>query len=250
MAFGSAPQGSFPSLLPLVSAAAISAAGVLSPLSAAVAGVTITSYGHSALMIKGGGVSVLLNPFKAVGCAAGLTEPRLGADLILVSSRLKDEGADVASGRLLSKPGSYKLAGLNIEGVASPHDRLGGRRFGQSTLWRWTQAGLEFAHLGGTAGPLSPAHQVLLGRPDVLIIGVGGGAKVFTGQEAAEVVRELQPRRVIPVQYNRGNASDHCDQGPLDPFLGAMAGTKVVRSGRSISIGSGLGDATVINVLR
>ena len=30
-------------------------------------GVTIKSYGHSALLIKGGGQSVLINPFKAVG---------------------------------------------------------------------------------------------------------------------------------------------------------------------------------------
>ena len=35
-------------------------------------GVTITSYGHSALLISGGGASVLVNPFKAVACAAGL----------------------------------------------------------------------------------------------------------------------------------------------------------------------------------
>ena len=35
-------------------------------------GVTITSYGHSAVLVQGGGKRVLLNPFKAVGCAAGL----------------------------------------------------------------------------------------------------------------------------------------------------------------------------------
>ena len=35
-------------------------------------GVSITSYGHSALLIQGGGASVLVNPFKAVACAAGL----------------------------------------------------------------------------------------------------------------------------------------------------------------------------------
>lgn len=32
---------------------------------------------------------------------------------------------------------------------------------------------------------------MLLGRPDVLIIGVGGGAKVYDGTEAAAVVKEL-----------------------------------------------------------
>ena len=92
-------------------------------------GVTISSYGHSALLIQGGGATVLLNPFKAVGCAAGLAEPRVSANVILASSRLMDEGAAVASGTMLSAPGSYRLAGLRIEGIAVAHDRFGGRRF-------------------------------------------------------------------------------------------------------------------------
>ena len=47
------------------------------------------------------------------------------------------------------------------------------------------------AHLGGTAAtPM--ADRVLLGHPDILIIGVGGGAKV-PAREAAEVVRDLNP---------------------------------------------------------
>jgi hypothetical protein len=126
----------------------LAATAVALPLAAnADTGVTITSYGHSALLIQGGGASVLLNPFKAVGCAAGLAEPRVTANVILASSRLLDEGAPVASGRLLSSPGSYRVAGLKIEGISAPHDRFGGRRFGQSTLWRWKQGGLEFAHL-------------------------------------------------------------------------------------------------------
>ncbi|MCS5697684.1 MBL fold metallo-hydrolase [Cyanobium sp. FGCU-52] len=213
-------------------------------------GVTITSYGHSALLIQGGGARVLLNPFRAVGCAAGLAEPRVSADVILASSTLRDEGADVASGRMLVKPGSYRVAGLQIEGIAAPHDRVGGKRFGLSTLWRWKQGGLDFAHLGGTAGRISPSDKVLLGRPDVLIIGVGGGAKVYTGKEAAEVVRELQPRRVIPVQYRSAPPSEGCDVGSAEPFLQAMAGTTVRRSGRSLSLVPPLGDSMVIELMR
>ncbi len=216
----------------------------------AAGGVSITSYGHSALLIRGGGATVLLNPFKAVGCAAGLPEPRVSADVILASSRLLDEGAPVATGRFLVSPGSYRVAGLRIEGFAAPHDRLGGRRFGMATLWRWKQGGLEIAHLGGTAAPLKPEDRVLLGKPDVLIIGVGGGAKVYTGAEAAEVVRELQPRRVIPVQYVSGTTPASCDQGSVKPFLDAMPGTPVQRPGRTVTLGAPLSDATQILVLR
>ncbi|MFM7732708.1 MAG: MBL fold metallo-hydrolase [Cyanobium sp.] len=224
------------------------AASALAPAAVA-GGASITYYGHSAVLIRGGGATVLLNPFQAVGCAAGLSEPRVSADVMLASSRLKDEGAPVASGRMLVQPGSYQVAGLRIEGIGVPHDRLGGRRFGRSTVWRWKQGGLEFAHLGGTAGSLSAADRVLLGRPDVLILGVGGGAKVYTGSEAAQVVRELQPRRVIPVQYG-GRAAAGCDQGSAQPFLEAMAGTKVNRPGRSLSLTPPLGDSTVIELMR
>ncbi|QPN67895.1 MBL fold metallo-hydrolase [Synechococcus sp. CBW1006] len=226
------------------------AGAALTPAALAAGGVTITSYGHSALLIRGGGATVLVNPFKAVGCAAGLSEPRVGADVILASSRLLDEGAPVASGRMLVTPGSYRVAGLQIEGVAAPHDRVGGRRFGQSTLWRWQQGGLTFAHLGGTAARLAPADRVLLGTPDVLIIGVGGGAKVYTGAEAAEVVRELKPRRVIPVQHNSGKEKPDCDQGSVEPFLQAMAGTPVKRVGSSVTLPGKLSEGTEIMVMR
>ena len=214
------------------------------------AGVSITSYGHSALLIRGGGQSVLVNPFRAVGCAAGLAEPRVSANVTLASSELPDEGARIGGGTYLSQPGSYRVGGMDLEGFSAPHDRMGGRRFGNATIWRWQQGGLSFAHLGGTAAPLSGEDKVLLGRPDVLIIGVGGGAKVYNGEEAAEVVRQLNPRRVIPVQYVNGEAPSGCDQGGVQPFLDAMSGTQVRKVGPSLSLPTNLNDSTVIEVMR
>ena len=229
----------------------LAAAAVALPLAASAnTGVTITSYGHSALLIQGGGAKVLVNPFKAVACASGLTEPRVSANVILASSLLLDEGAPVAKGKFLSQPGSYRLAGLKIEGISAPHDRFGGRRFGQATLWRWNQGGLSFAHLGGTAAQLSPEDRVLLGKPDVLIVGVGGGAKVYDGAEAASVVRELAPKRVIPVQYVSGKTPANCDQSSVEPFLEAMKGTSVKRVGRVLSLPGKLGEGTQIDVMR
>ena len=63
--------------LPTFAALSLSSLGLGAALLAsgpalAGSGVTITSYGHSALLISGGGARVLVNPFKAVACAAGL----------------------------------------------------------------------------------------------------------------------------------------------------------------------------------
>jgi L-ascorbate metabolism protein UlaG (beta-lactamase superfamily) len=232
----------------VLSGSALLAVGTVAPVRAA--GVTVTNYGHSALLIRGGGQSVMVNPFRAVGCAKGLAEPRVNATVILASSELPDEGARIGGGTYLAKPGSYRVGGLKIEGFATPHDRVGGRRFGQATAWRWQQAGLNFAHLGGTAATLSGEDKVLLGRPDVLIIGVGGGGKVYNGEEAAKVVRALNPRRVIPVQYVNGEPPSGCDLGDAQPFLDAMAGTEVRKVGPNLNLPGTLGDNTVIEVMR
>ena len=232
----------------VLSGSALVAIGTAAPVRAA--GVTVTNYGHSALLIRGGGQSVMVNPFRAVGCAKGLAEPRVNATVILASSELPDEGARIGGGTYLAKPGSYRVGGLNIEGFAAPHDRVGGRRFGQATIWRWQQGGLNFAHLGGTAATLSGEDKVLLGRPDVLIIGVGGGGKVYNGEEAAAVVRALNPRRVIPVQYVNGEAPSGCDLSDVQPFLDAMSGTEVRKVGPNLNLPGNLGDNTVIDVMR
>ncbi len=222
----------------------------ISPTLSAMAGdITITNFGHSSLLIEGSGKKVLLNPFKAVGCANGLNEPRVSVDVILASSNLADEGARTAKGTFLVEPGSYRLHGLKIEGFASPHDRVGGRRFGNATLWRWEQGGLSFAHLGSTAGKLNGEGQVLLGRPDVLVIGVGGGAKVYNGEEAAAIIKRINPKNVIPVQYLNRKAPKNCDLTGLKPFLEAMKDIKTNKPGKILKLANKSGEEMVIHLM-
>ena len=73
-------------LRPFFTQVSLCAVVILGLAPAALAEVEIESFGHSSFLIKGGGHSVLLNPFKAVGCAAGLKEPNVNADIFLASS--------------------------------------------------------------------------------------------------------------------------------------------------------------------
>ncbi len=215
-------------------------------------GIVIKSFGHSSLLVKGAGHSVLLNPFKAIGCAKGLREPNVKADVILASSELADEGFWKKKYRsvFFVKPGSYRIRGLSLEGFSTFHDRLGGRRFGYGTFWQWTQGGVNFAHLGGIAGPLDSQDKILLGRPDVLFIGVGGGAKVYNAKEAARVVEDLNPKIVIPVQYvRRGMTPKNCDQTGIQPFLDATQGIKNKKVGKTFALPRRLPEQTIINLM-
>ena len=213
-------------------------------------GVSVTNIGHSSILIKGGGKSVLLNPFKAVGCASGLVEKKMKVDVILASSELADEGSRNSKGIFFVQPGSYRVGKMRIEGFSAPHDRLGGRRYGMATIWKWEQAGLNFAHLGGSVMPLTTENKVLLGNPDVLIIAVGGGSKVYTGKEAARVVKELNPKRVLPVQYIRQSPiPDECDQTDVQPFLEAMNDVQVRKVGKTFTIQNRISGPMIINLM-
>ena len=70
---------------------------------------TITALGHTSFLFTGGGQRILVNPFKAIGCTAGYVEPAVGTDLILLSSRLFDEGflSDrYANNQVIDEPGA------------------------------------------------------------------------------------------------------------------------------------------------
>src|SRR5688500_1973984 len=79
------------------------------------AGVTIRSLGHTAFLFTGGGRRILVNPFRPIGCTAGFPSPAVPADLVMISSRLFDEGylEDLpGEPRVLTDPGIYDFENL------------------------------------------------------------------------------------------------------------------------------------------
>jgi len=232
--------------IPCATAGLVSALGAawLTPQAQAQAsGVTIQSLGHTAFLFSSGGRRVLVNPFRPVGCTAGYRAPRVNADLVMISSRLFDEGSlDGLPGnpRILAEPGVYEIDGMRIQGIRIDHDRQGGRRFGSNIIWRWNMGGLNITHMGGAAAPVEVEQQILIGRPDVLLVPVGGGPKAYNAEEARQAIQTLNPRIVIPTHYRTQAADPNaCDIAGLDEFLAVMSGIPVQRRGDSLAVSPG-----------
>lgn len=189
--------------------------------------------GHTCFLFTGSGQRILINPFRTLGCTAKYRSPKVGTDLLMISSQLLDEGAvEVVPGnpRLLYEPGAYQVAGIRIQGVRTDHDSVGGKRFGMNVAWQWKQAGINILHLGGTAAPISLEQKILMGRPDLLLLPVGGGPKAYTPEAAKQAVEVLNPKLIIPMQYLTAAADKaSCELLPVDPFLSLMKGTPVRR---------------------
>ena len=86
-------------------------------------------------------------------------------------------------------------------------------------------------HLGGAAAPISLEQKILMGRPDVLLVPVGGSAKAYNAEEARKAIQVLNPKLVVPTHYRTQAAdNENCDIAPVDDFLAVMGGMKVNRS--------------------
>jgi L-ascorbate metabolism protein UlaG (beta-lactamase superfamily) len=211
--------------------------------------------GHTCFLFTGGGARVLVNPFRTVGCTAKYRSPKVAADLVLISSQLLDEGSVEnlpGNPKLIYEPGVYEFKGMKFQGIAIDHDRKGGKQFGINTAWTWKQAGVNITHMGAPAAPISFEQRVLMGRPDIALIPVGGGQKAYNAQEAKQAVQALNPKLVIPTHYRTQAADEkNCDIAPLDEFLNVMQGMTVRRSDSdTISVNArNLGDTSVIQVM-
>ncbi|MGY2717773.1 L-ascorbate metabolism protein UlaG (beta-lactamase superfamily) [Thermostichus sp. MS-CIW-19] len=174
---------------------------------------------HSCVLFEGEGKRFLVNPFRPAGCTAGYPAPSVAADLVLLSSRLLDEGAlDVVPGnpRVLFQPGDYFIDGIRVQGVRMPR----GPRFGLNVGWRWRMAGIDIVHLGGALQTIGREQSILLARPDLLLVPVGGGPKNYDPAAAKAAIEALQPKLVIPTMYRTAAAEEsQCELQPLEAFL-------------------------------
>ena len=208
----------------------------------------IKSYGHSNFLIEGDGKSIILNPYKSVGCASNLKKAKLsGADFILASSRLADEGYNPSNSLMFVDPGSYKYNEILFQGVHIAHDRFGGRRFGMATVWTWRQSNLKIVHMTGAAGKINFKDKILLSKPDILFISIGGGDKSYNSIEAIEIIKELQPKIIIPAHFLPSNKlPDNCKFTSSDLFLKNIKGFKIKNLRNSLKINSNkISDKTI-----
>jgi L-ascorbate metabolism protein UlaG (beta-lactamase superfamily) len=110
--------------------------------------------------------------------------------------------------------------------------------------------GLNIVHLGDLGHKLPDAQIEKLGNVDVLMIPVGGKFTI-DGEEAMDIIKEIQPSYVIPMHYKTVSTPTDLDVlATLDNFLEKnkfpLAGEPVHRA--KVDLGS-LPDDTQILVM-
>ncbi len=186
-------------------------------------------YGQSTFALAGA-VRVAIDPFGDMSAAAAhgihFDYPAidgLEADLLLVTHEHGDHnGVEAVGGdpvTIRSTAGTFESPAGEVVGVASEHDAVAGTKRGPNTIFRFSLDGLRVCHLGDFGQPaLRPEQKTAIGEVDVLFVPAGAGPTIG-GEPAAQAVRDLAPRLVVPMHY-RTPAIDFLD--PPDAFLDAL----------------------------
>ena len=156
----------------------------------------VTWYGHSCFRIELAGSSIVLDPY-APASVPGIRLPDLRADAVHCSHGHSDHNASDRV-ELSGKPVNFVLR--TLEGT---HDHHAGTRRGKNRIAVLEGDGLRIVHLGDQGCLLTQAQIDAIGRPDLLLVPVGGFFTIDCA-EARAIVEQLRPRVAVPMHFREG----------------------------------------------
>lgn len=179
----------------------------------------ITWLGHSCFVIKGKEKTIITDPCHPdLGYRLGETT----ADIVTLShSHLGHSYVEAITNNppKIKGPGEYEIGGTFITGIATFHDNKKGDLRGKNTIYVIELDGITLCHLGDLGHHLGPQLVEELGATDILFLPVGEVSTISV-DIAVEMVRQLEPRIVIPMHYKTEAFTG--DLGLVDKFLSKM----------------------------
>ncbi len=182
----------------------------------------VTWLGHGCFRLRGRGAVAVTDPYPP---SFGLKLPKLEGDLVTVSHAHDNHSyvQAVKDARLVDTPGEYEVAGITVTGFPTYHDNARGAERGRNTVFVIEVDDVRICHLGDLGHRLDDDILDALGTIDVLLAPVGGGTSLDASR-AAEVVRQVEPRNVVPMHYALPNIKPQLE--PVDRFLREMGVTE------------------------
>ncbi len=192
----------------------------------------ISWLGHSCFSIRGAQVTVITDPYSPdLGYLLGKPIARI----VTVSHQHQGHAYVQGIGgepKTVTGPGEYEISGVLIIGMATFHDGEKGRERGKNTAYLIEIDEVSVCHLGDLGHVLTTEQVEEIGNVDVLLLPVGG-VSTINAPMAAEVVRQLEPKVVVPMHYK----TEALNRGlePVGGFLKEM-GVKEVDSRPKLSL--------------
>ncbi len=119
-------------------------------------------------------------------------------------------------------PGEYEVRGVSVKGISSTrmidlHDEK------NTTIYRIVVDGVSIVIVGHVRVPLTDDELEKIGVIDIAVVPVGGNGYTMDAHQAAGVVKQLEPKVVIPTHYDDKALKYEVPQNNLDEFIKEMS---------------------------
>jgi L-ascorbate metabolism protein UlaG (beta-lactamase superfamily) len=179
----------------------------------------ITWLGYSCFRLKGKQTTIVTDPFPP---ELGYSLGKLTADIVNVSHQHPGHSYVQGVGgepKVLTGPGEYEISGVLTMGLQSYHDNEHGAQRGGNTIFVFEIDDVVICHLGDLGHSLVADQIAKINSADVLMVPVGG-VSTIDAAHAAEIVRRVEPKIVIPMHYKTLVLKR--ELAPVDQFLKEM----------------------------
>lgn len=171
--------------------------------------------GGNSVILASKKASLIIDPRLSI---VGLKDIKTKDEVELATeSRFRVENSDARV--IVDGPGEYEVGDFTIKGVAATRHIDTPEQEKLSTIYRVKCGDSHIAIIGNVAPDLSEDQLETIGVVDVLIIPVGGGGYTLDATSAANVVRAVEPKVVVPVHYHDDKLHYEVPQDTLDAFV-------------------------------
>lgn len=136
---------------------------------------------------------------------------------IATEARFASESTDAQLA--VEGPGDYELGPFSIRGIPAIRHLDTSADEKVSTVYRVEVGDARIALVGNISPKLDEDQLEALGLIDILILPVGGGGYTLDATSAAGLVRQIDPKVVIPVHYADDGLKYEVPQDTLETFV-------------------------------
>lgn len=155
-------------------------------------------YGHTAFELKHKSLSVLIDPF---GNDVGLGKPQWKNDIVTICNKTYTDNVlpyIIGKPRIINQPGEYEIKDLFIYGIRSSMKETDDKKKRENIIFKFEYENIHICHLSHLGEKLTDKQQEDIGIVDILLLALGS-EKTLGIKESKELIEELDPRVIIPV---------------------------------------------------
>ncbi len=177
--------------------------------------------GANTVLISTKKTTLVVDPRLSV---VGLKDIKIKDEVQLVTEpRFKVENREARI--IIDGPGEYEVGDFAIRGAAAQRHIDSDDSIKQGTIYRIECGDVRLGVFGNISAKLSDEQLETIGVVDILILPIGGSGYTLDPTDAITLIRNIEPKVVIPVHYADSGLRYEVAQETLDTFtkeLGAL----------------------------